>query len=87
MREILPVWTVTGEKDDMKGYAYCIPGLVASLIIGYALSLVVPPESLKRIAVRSGGEGKARSPEEGWVQQDDPYIEGLVRQLHPPVDE
>ena len=87
MEGFFPVLTMTGEKNGMKGCTYFIPSLAASMILGYALSLVVPAQSLKRIVVREEGEGKTRPPEEGWVQQDDPYIEGLVRQLHLEVDE
>lgn len=49
---------------------------------GYALSLLVPIRSLKQMFAGTAREKNARLPGESQVQQNDPYIEGLVREIH-----
>ena len=66
----------------MKQCRYLIPGLALSFMTGYALSLLVPIRSLKQMFAGAAGEKNAQLPGESQVQQNDPYIEGLVRELH-----
>ncbi len=60
---------------------YVIPGLILSMAAGYALSLLVPFRSFKRAFSGITGEKDSSPPNEPLVQQNDPYIEGLVREL------
>ena len=66
----------------MKRCGYIIPGLALSFMTGYALSLLVPIRSLKQMFAGITGEKDAKPSSEPQVQQNDPYIEGLVRELH-----
>lgn len=66
----------------MKQCRYIIPGLALSFMTGYALSLLIPIRSFKRMFVRFAGKKDAHPPNEPRVQQNDPYIEKLVRELY-----
>ncbi len=66
----------------MKECRYLIPGLALSFVTGYALSLLVPIGAFRRMFAGVTWKKEERYYDELPVQQSDPYIEGLVRELH-----
>ena len=66
----------------MKQCRYFIPGLALSLVAGYALALFVPIRSLSQMLTVDTKYMKEEPVDETPVQENDPYIEGLVKELN-----
>lgn len=66
----------------MKQCRYFIPSLALSLVAGYALSLLVPIGSLRQMLTVDTEHIKEEPVDEPPVQENDPYIEGLLKELN-----
>lgn len=66
----------------MKHCRYVLSGLALGFAVGYVISLLVPVRSIGQafLGLTEGKKGDAY--QEPPVQQDDPYIEELTRELN-----